>query len=178
MGVAGLSVWLILSGFAANAGDGALFRRWGALGVAVVVAYFAAARLFQSQPAPPGYHESSEINTRNFILTGRLAHMALWQCSLIAACIKIDNDRQGVPTPTPIEALARPLLSGAPSPEQFSADTDLENRLAANLADKLAADAVVARVDCRIEITQAVAIVVATLQWGFGDLLFAGSGGA
>ncbi len=171
-GRAAILGWLAFSIAFAMKLDGDMFQRMGAAGVAIAVAYFAFVR--HAQPYPFGLHERLYWLTRTLDLHRRGLNTALSNSTVIAAVWKRQCEERGEEVPQPISELAAVLEHAVDVSEQEKAFSvsDAEKSFRETVNNSNSADELVSSVKFRSDTVQMVVVVVATLQWGFGDLLF------
>jgi hypothetical protein len=175
IGLAAIALWLGLSAWYCLAGNGPMFARLGALGTASAVGYFAAIK--HSTTYPFGLRERLHLLNSRLNLQYQGTNQALVNTTLLASSIAFSMREEGKNVPAPIamlgsnELIAHAAAYASPPIEQWDANNwELEK-------EGMEADTLVSQVHFRSGLFQAVVVVIATLQWGFGDLLFGSSTG-
>jgi hypothetical protein len=181
LGLVGLASWIALSLVTAFQINPDAFQRLGSFGVAVGVAYYGLSSLYHSRPAPTGFHQWRTYNTLTMNEISRSVFTALSNTSILAHHAEVRDQELGRSTPEHIKLISSTLqhsINLAPKLEQES--SDLPTRLRKLEEDATAADNNVVVQAQRSHVIELVVVVLATLQWGYGDLVvhtLAGSAG-
>jgi len=173
LGWAGIAAWVGVSGYCAVTGNGDFFQRMGAFGVAAAVLYFAFVR--HGFPQPFQGIRDQHWNRKMFNLHSQHIQLSLQNTSVLAASIKIKLKNEGKETPSAISALAAPVLDGSVS---YNHEIDWANTVVKSeeVAEKMTSARNQAAKQKRYwQMFEIWVVVFATIQWGFGDLLFSAS---
>lgn len=166
----GLVAWFCVSIYCLVSGNSDLFPRMGAVLVAIAVGYFALMPALD--PQPYGLPELTHIITKRINLNEAAAYTALDDVSILAASTKKALDDVNISYPNRIVELAD-LVNKKPAEQNHLArlEENTQKSHAVSLASETAGKAV-ARQREQSQRVQAIMVVIGTLQWGFGDLLF------
>jgi hypothetical protein len=178
-GLGAILLWICISILQAYWGNGPMFERLGAFGTATAVGYFALIR--HSLPYPVGLHERLFWLQKTTNLQADSILIALNNGTRLAAILKSHIEQTGgIPDQVIsnlaaigqvkhelVKSMERADASGASMIETWDAKASWL------MSQSLLADKVVSEVATRSGNLQAIVLVVATIQWGFGSLLFA-----
>lgn len=166
---AAITAWVSSSGYAYCMGNDDIFQRLGALGIVFGVLYYIAS-------PPPSLHplgaiKSGAATQKTILIASDAALNANTNVAILAASLCKMLESEGKDVPGSILALAQPVLRGS----VVVGTQGLHGQFASNIEElataQLAADTQAARVERIRAVTQAVLVVVGTLQSGFGSLL-------
>lgn len=169
--VLSLSVWVSFSAWAIFSGDSETFQRFGSFGVACVVAYFAYVRVVQGAKAPENYHEMNNLTSKRISLNTQAVQSALSNTTAIAKVIKDEAAEAQRPINPAISILAGALPHAGKLRHESIKFNEQNAREEEILVQSVGAEKAAHQASTSAEVVQAVVAVVATLLWGFGDLL-------
>ena len=168
------ALWLILSVYFISVGLGDYFQRMGSFGVALVIGYFGFVRIFSSNPAPPKYHEMLHQQRRQFVQHATHIEQSYLNTSLLAAALEQEAGKEGKQVHLAISALAKPVRENAELGKKSPKLSGFEKESEQIAKEGAIAEETIKNLANRHEALQAIVGVMATLQWGFGDLLVGG----
>ncbi len=169
-GMVGIAAWLGFSGFFAVTGNGDFFQRMGAFGVAVAILYFAFVR--HASPTPVQLIRDQQWNRKMFNLHRRDIHLSLQNTSVLAASIENKWKNEGKEIPQAIASLAVPILDGD-VPKNHEIDWVSTETKSREVAEQMTSASNQVEKQKRFsQMFEIWVVVFATIQWGFGDLLF------
>ncbi len=147
-----------------------MFARLGAMGTAVAVDYFAS--ISHALPYPVGLHEKLQRTSDQVNYQAEAVRVALDNNTLLTFAVKELFEQLSLNLPNAVSGLAdEKMLRHSAATGQFPLG-EWEAANALNVQRGLAADALVTKVAFRAGRLQALIVVIATMQWGFGDLFF------
>jgi hypothetical protein len=166
----GLAIWVALSLIAAWHLNGPWFARFGALGTAVAALYFSLIR--HAVPYPVGLHEKLNLVNSNLNFQAEMIRTSLRNGTELAVGISSLFDKTGNPIPASIENLTtQNCIQHSQQSVPFPL-AEWEGKNAQLVEQSQAADHQVSEVAFKAGRLQALVIAIASIQWGFGDLLF------
>ena len=160
--------WIGSSIYLAANGYPDMFQRFGAFGIVIGVIYYAVV----PPPVvhPVGHIEAQAWRDKTAIEVFNGVAVANMNVSLLAASLQKKIEDEGKDAPQSIVALAKPArdltVAGKSYPEPINRDSEIDT----NSADMDAADKNAASVERTRFLTQAILVVVGTLQSGFGSM--------
>lgn len=167
LGLGACALWLGLSAAAIWHGDAQMFARLGALGTAAAVGYFAMIK--HSLPYPVGLHDKLHIVNARLNDEAEAVRVSLQNTTLLALGLRDLHEKTKNPVPGYVSELAdERLIEHAKKCGPFPVE-QWETKGAQLVEASKAADELVTHVAFRAGKLQALVVVVATLQWGFGD---------
>jgi hypothetical protein len=168
LGWTAILLWIALSAYFFWTGNPSAFQAVGVVGIAAGVGYFALQR--HATPHPYGALEIDSILSERLNLASDTSVRAMAHVSILAKVLVADADRRG--------EQASPAIVGLASVRDDHITTTLSQDVnQANthqreiLAERLAANKLVERAGRKSEVSQAVVVVVGTLQSGLGAYL-------
>jgi hypothetical protein len=169
LGLAGITAWVGFSGYFAAIGDGEFFQRMGSFGVAVGIIYFALVRHGTEFPLIlrdrlKSLRRTQHLHTQHIEGAYRNAGLVAHELANLRSELKLPkSDAASGLSAALVEGLKKEPLKAIELDSRFE-KVDLAEEDAANLV------ALQKRFSQMFEVW---VVVIATLQWGFGDLLFA-----
>ncbi len=160
-----MSCWLAFEG------HWQAFQRLGAFGVAVAVAYYAAVRLTFGALVGSGLRESLAQQQKTNCLHADQIFQNAQGIVAIGAALALEQKRAGIQVNAVYESYAAIADELGASSVEPSLLAKHEKRIEKVKQEQLSADRMVAKAIRSTEIIQLFVLVLATLQWGFGDMM-------
>jgi hypothetical protein len=168
LGWSAILSWLAVSAYFAAIGHGEMFQRIGAVGICAGVGYFAMVRWPVAQP--PRALEISAYHQGQILALAESGAIVRNQIKALSKAVVVLNDKQRAETEETISLAAQvPSEDLGKYQARIAKQRDHLERLT---QASLEADGTVASVNRSGVKLQAIVVIVATLQSGFGSLFF------
>jgi hypothetical protein len=171
-GLGAILVWFLLSAHFVYLLNEDLFQRMGAFGVAAAISYYGFVELYRLPPVPYGLNERLIWISKTLDVISKSVSTALSNNTVIAVCMKNRSENRGERTEEPIRVLANQIEHAITVGERLAAEGDhVPQELEANLKMLEDANDIAKRERQSAHSRELFLGAIATLQWGFGDLL-------